>query len=226
MTGLFGTLVDRLQVLKDLPNKTEKIVWCTMTSLQRSIYNETMRRSKKELEREAAVQAAAAEQKQQDDGKSKKRARADDAVQQQKAKDTKKSATLKAKTRATEASSAHVLMDLRKAASHPMLFRRRFDDSKIRTMARLCLKEPEFADSVEELVVEDMEVMTDAELQVFAKRYKSCRRLALADECFLDAGKVEELLKLIQGYRQQDRRVLVFSQVGSSTCIMHPLTPS
>ncbi|KAG8721891.1 hypothetical protein FRC08_009148 [Ceratobasidium sp. 394] len=42
------------QVLKDLPNKTEHIIWCTMAALQCSIYNETMSRSRKELEREAA----------------------------------------------------------------------------------------------------------------------------------------------------------------------------
>ncbi|CEL60635.1 ATP-dependent helicase fft2 OS=Schizosaccharomyces pombe (strain 972 / ATCC 24843) GN=fft2 PE=1 SV=1 [Rhizoctonia solani AG-1 IB] len=187
------------QVLKDLPNKTEKIVWCTMTGLQRSIYNETMRRSKKELEREAAASSTPPPDK--------KRVKTDESVKSQ-----KKSATLKAKTKAAEASSAHVLMDLRKAASHPMLFRRRFDDGIIRKMAKLCLKEPEFMDSVEELVVEDMEVMTDAELQVFAKRYKSCRKLALQDECFLDAGKVEVLLELVGGYQKDGRRVLVFSQ--------------
>ncbi|CCO30918.1 putative ATP-dependent helicase fft2 [Rhizoctonia solani AG-1 IB] len=112
-------------------------------------------------------------------------------------------------------------MDLRKAASHPMLFRRRFDDGIIRKMAKLCLKEPEFMDSVEELVVEDMEVMTDAELQVFAKRYKSCRKLALQDECFLDAGKVEVLLELVGGYQKDGRRVLVFSQVGSRWVDLH-----
>ncbi|KDN45548.1 hypothetical protein RSAG8_04872, partial [Rhizoctonia solani AG-8 WAC10335] len=185
------------QVLKDLPNKSEKIIWCSMTGLQRSIYNETMRRSKKELEREAASTPPP----------DKKRVKTDEA-----AKSQKKSATLKAKTKAAEASSAHVLMDLRKAASHPMLFRRRFDDGIIRKMAKLCLKEPEFMDSVEALVVEDMEVMTDAELQVFAKRYKSCRKLALQDECFLDAGKVEVLLELVSGYRKDGRRILVFSQ--------------
>ncbi|KAG9101373.1 hypothetical protein FRC06_003106 [Ceratobasidium sp. 370] len=205
------------QVLKDLPNKTERIVWCNMTALQRSIYNETMRRSKKELEREAAelaarTSAAASPSPDAADpstSKGKKRARAADTIEK---KSATKQANMKAKTKAAEASSAHVLMDLRKAASHPMLFRRRFDDTKVRAMAKGCLKEPEFEESVEALVVEDMEVMTDAELQVFAKRYKSVRKYALQDECFLDAGKVEELLRLLEGYKTEGRRVLVFSQ--------------
>lgn len=179
-----------------------------------------MRRSKKELEREAAELAAlqipssTSTPLDSDTGaKGKKRARAEDVQTQKEKKSATKQANMKAKTKAAEASSAHVLMDLRKAASHPMLFRRRFDDSKVRAMARGCLKEPEFSESVEALVVEDMEVMTDAELQVFAKRYKSVRRYALADECFLDAGKVEELLRLLEGYGEEGRRVLVFSQV-------------
>ncbi|QRW08542.1 ATP-dependent DNA helicase [Ceratobasidium sp. AG-Ba] len=199
------------QVLKDLPNKTERIVWCSMTHLQRSIYNETMRRSKKELEREAAELAALAQQASASttpdpEANPKKRPRA--TVEKKAKTATKQGANMKAK----EASSAHVLMDLRKAASHPMLFRRRFDDAKVRLMARGCLKEPEFEESVEELVVEDMEVMTDAELQVFAKRYKSVRKYALPDDSFLDAGKVVELLKLLAGFREEGRRVLVFSQ--------------
>ncbi|KAG8746654.1 hypothetical protein FRC10_004257 [Ceratobasidium sp. 414] len=206
------------QVLKDLPSKTERIVWCTMTVLQRSIYNETMRRSKKALEREAAelaAQTSAAASPSPDPAdpstsKGKKRARAADTIEK---KSATKQANMKAKTKAAEASSAHVLMDLRKAASHPMLFRRRFDDARVRAMAKGCLKEPEFEESVEALVVEDMEVMTDAELQVFAKRYKSVRKYALQDECFLDAGKVGELLRLLDGYRTEGRRVLVFSQV-------------
>ncbi|KAG8751888.1 hypothetical protein FRC12_012223 [Ceratobasidium sp. 428] len=206
------------QVLKDLPTKTERIVWCSMTALQRSIYNETMRRSKKELEREAAEQAAALvataspspdPTSVSTDQKGKKRARGADVAEK---KSATKQANMKAKTKAAEASSAHVLMDLRKAASHPMLFRRRFDDAKVRAMARGCLKEPEFEESVEQLVVEDMEVMTDAELQVFAKRYKSVRKYALQDECFLDAGKVGELLRLLEGYKREGRRVLIFSQ--------------
>ncbi|KAF8750684.1 helicase superfamily c-terminal domain [Rhizoctonia solani] len=145
----------------------------------------TMRRSKKELEREAAAASASA------------------STPPPTKNDQDESSRSVERTRADGPAQA---------ASHPMLFRRRFDDGIIRKMAKMCLKEPEFMDSVEELVVEDMEVMTDAELQVFAKRYKSCRKMALQDECFLDAGKVEVLLELVKGYQTDGRRVLVFSQ--------------
>ena len=103
-------------------------------------------------------------------------------------------------------------MDLRKAANHPLLFRRHFSDSIIKDMARDCLKEPDFAESVYELVIEDMEVMTDGELQHFAKTYKSVNKYILPDEVFDDSGKVEQLMKILKESKERGDRVLVFSQ--------------
>ena len=70
--------------------------------------------------------------------------------------------------------SANVLMDLRKAALHPMLFRRRFSDTVLDSMTKVLLKEPDFKrrGALYELVKEDMSVMTDAELQAFCETYK------------------------------------------------------
>ena len=70
--------------------------------------------------------------------------------------------------------SSNVLMDLRKAASHPMLFRRRFTDEILSSMAKVLLKEPDFKKrgALFDLVKEDMEVMTDSELQAFCLTYK------------------------------------------------------
>jgi len=109
-------------------------------------------------------------------------------------------------------SSSNILMDLRKASLHPMLFRRLFDDSKVNAMARHCLSEPEFEQSNYELVVEDMQVMNDAELQWFCKQYSSVRKHALEDKVFLDAGKITRLLALLEQYRLESKRVLIFSQ--------------
>jgi SWI/SNF-related matrix-associated actin-dependent regulator 1 of chromatin subfamily A len=76
--------------------------------------------------------------------------------------------------------SSNVLMDLRKAASHPMLFRKLFDDQTLVSITKQLLKEPDFKKrgAVFEYVKEDMEVMTDAELQLFCHGYKvSTKRL-------------------------------------------------
>ena len=83
-------------------------------------------------------------------------------------------ATARTKDKMYVENSANVLMDLRKASSHPMLFRRRFTDDTLSSMARLILKEPEYrnSESTFEYVKEDMEIMTDAELQEFCGTYK------------------------------------------------------
>nr|VWO95022.1 Uncharacterized protein [Ganoderma boninense] len=105
-------------------------------------------------------------------------------------------------------------MDLRKASSHPMLFRRRFADDTLSSMARLLLKEPDFKKrgALFEFVKEDMEVMTDSELQAFCATYKCLRKFLLNDDCYLEAGKIKVLMNLLKQYKEEGRRILIFSQ--------------
>lgn len=141
-----------MQVLKDLPKKTERIEWCEMTDLQRSIYRNALQRSRKTI-----VEAAD---------------EADDGLP---AKPTKKSkAVTKSKITSYSENSSNVLMDLRKAASHPMLFRTLFTDDALTGITKQLLKEPDFKrrGALFELVKEDMSVMTDSELQLFCGTYK------------------------------------------------------
>ncbi|KAI0704996.1 SNF2 family N-terminal domain-containing protein [Cerioporus squamosus] len=129
---------------------------------------------------------------------------------------------VKKKTRATARTkdkmylenSSNVLMDLRKAVSHPMLFRRRFDDDKLNAITKLLLKEPDFKKrgALFDYVKEDMEVMTDAELQHLCATYKSLRRYIQDEECYMEAGKVKVLLSLLERYQAEGRRLLIFSQ--------------
>jgi hypothetical protein len=53
-----------------------------------------------------------------------------------------------------------------------MLFRRLYNDKVIRTMSKDCLKELDFADRDQDIIFEDMQVMTDFELHRFAMGYK------------------------------------------------------
>jgi SWI/SNF-related matrix-associated actin-dependent regulator 1 of chromatin subfamily A len=126
-----------------------------MTELQRSIYHDTLQRSRKTI---LAAQENSAE------GSSGQRSKQNNKKQQ------------------TE-NSTNVLMDLRKASSHPMLFRSRYTDETLAGITKQLLKEPDFKrrGARYDFVLEDMSVMTDAELQVFCATYKvylfvSCRR--------------------------------------------------
>ncbi|TFY58522.1 hypothetical protein EVJ58_g6371 [Rhodofomes roseus] len=183
------------QVLQDLPKKTERIEWCEMTPLQRTLYNEALRRSRKTIY--DLPDAAEAEPQPTGRGKAKKTR-----------------ATARTKDKMYLENSANVLMDLRKAASHPMLFRRRFTDTMLSAITRALLKEPDFKKrgALFQLVKEDMEAMTDAELQAFMATYKSTQRWIQPDDCYLQAGKVKILLKLLEQYRAEQRRILIFSQ--------------
>ncbi|KAG2357697.1 hypothetical protein BDR07DRAFT_1419652 [Suillus spraguei] len=58
-------------------------------------------------------------------------------------------------------------MDLQRAASHPMLFRKLFDDWALASIAKQLLGETEFKKPGA-----DTEVMTDAELQFFCQGHK------------------------------------------------------
>lgn len=123
-----------------------------MTDLQRSIYRNALQRSRKTI-----VEAVS---------------EADDRLP---SKPTKKSkAASKAKVTTYSENSSNVLMDLRKAASHPMLFRTRFTDDTLTGITKQLLKEPDFKrrGALFDLVKEDMSVMTDSELQLFCGTYK------------------------------------------------------
>lgn len=132
-----------------------------MTDLQRSIYRETLQRSRKTI-LDAPVEESTTPAP------------------------TKPAKKLKAVSRPKEKlyseNSSNVLMDLRKAASHPMLFRKRFTDDTLTGITKQLLKEPEFKKrgALFDLVKEDMSVMTDSELQVFCASYKVSLRLTAA----------------------------------------------
>lgn len=127
-----------------------------MSPLQKKIYGDALRRSRKTI---FDAEENAAERLPADNEKPPKK---------------KTKTNNRAKDKMYLENSSNVLMDLRKAAAHPMLFRRLFTDETLTSMTKLLLKEPDFKKrgALFELVKEDMEVMTDAELQVFCATYK------------------------------------------------------
>ena len=165
----------KAQVLKDLPSKDERIEWCEMTNLQREVYEEALLRSKRalldadkdEIEELGSEEESGGEQLPEDEKPKPK----------PKGRKKKGAASTKTGNKADASSSTHVLTDLRKASNHPMLFRRIYDEKKLKLMARDCLKELEFVDRDKNLIFEDMEVMTDFELHRFCLGYKVCTGL-------------------------------------------------
>ena len=137
-----------------------------MTTLQKKLYNDALRRSRKTVMDLTEEPSDSAETK---PGK----------------KAPKKGKANTRKEKQYVENSANVLMDLRKAASHPMLFRSLFTNETVASIARVLLKEPDFKSrgAVFQYVREDLEVMTDSELQVYMASYKVCRTGCQAYEC-------------------------------------------
>lgn len=109
--------------------------------------------------------------------------------------------------------TGNVLMQLRKAAIHPMLFRRIFTDEKIKMMAKDCLKEPELSDRDPELVREDMSYYSDFQLHTFCEEHPTTMaKYNVQKDEWMDSGKVTKLTELLLKYRENGDRVLVFSQ--------------
>ena len=151
-----------------------------MTDLQRSIYRDTLQRS-----RNVVIEAGPEVGTEVTTGKQAKKSRPN----------------ARPKDKLYSENSTNVLMDLRKAASHPMLFRTRFSDETLIGITKQLLKEPDFKKrgAIFDHVKEDMSVMTDAELQVFCATYKV--RLTTSIILFTNHGQLLVYPKIPSGSR-------------------------
>ncbi|XP_054709852.1 SWI/SNF-related matrix-associated actin-dependent regulator of chromatin subfamily A containing DEAD/H box 1 homolog [Uloborus diversus] len=114
--------------------------------------------------------------------------------------------------RTGSSSGAGMMMQLRKAANHPLLLRHIYDDDKLKKMSKLMLNEPTHFQADPNLVFEDMGVMSDFELHKLCKSFKSLAPFILPDEVILNSGKFKVLDSLLPNLIEQDHRILLFSQ--------------
>ncbi|XP_053553077.1 SWI/SNF-related matrix-associated actin-dependent regulator of chromatin subfamily A containing DEAD/H box 1 [Bombina bombina] len=106
----------------------------------------------------------------------------------------------------------NVMMHLRKMANHPLLHRQYYTADKLRTMAKLMITEPTHCEANPDLIFEDMEVMTDFELNRLCGEFSSISRFKLEKELILDSGKFEALDHMLSEIKKKGERVVLFSQ--------------
>ncbi|XP_041032253.1 SWI/SNF-related matrix-associated actin-dependent regulator of chromatin subfamily A containing DEAD/H box 1-like [Carcharodon carcharias] len=106
----------------------------------------------------------------------------------------------------------NVMMQLRKMANHPLLHRQYYTVEKLRKMAKLMKKEPTHRDANPDLILEDMEAMTDFELHHLCQEYSSIRSFQLEMELLLDSGKFQILENILAELKEEGSRVVLFSQ--------------
>ena len=107
---------------------------------------------------------------------------------------------------------ASMMMELRKAANHPLLLRNHYSDAKLKQMSKLMLKEPTHKDASAHLIFEDMQIMHDFELAQLCLKYNSLKKFRLNDSHILDSGKFKALDELLPSLKTKKAKVLIFSQ--------------
>ncbi|KAI8050171.1 SNF2 family N-terminal domain-containing protein [Gilbertella persicaria] len=168
-------------VLKDLPEKIQKIEYCVMTQRQEEIYSDIIIKSKKTY---------------------------------QESLEQKDKQPVKSKSPMNEQyeSMRNIVVHLRKAVDHPLMFRNIYTDDMLKAMAKKLRSDVKYWDSVEELIYEDMTVMSDFELNNLCKEEKAIKEYQLSNEEWMNAGKIDQLKVLLPRFRKQGNKVLIFSQ--------------
>lgn len=110
----------------------------------------------------------------------------------------------------------NVMMKLRQAAIHPLLFRERYGDNTIRKMSKACLKAEEFQNSDPDIIFEELQLYQDYQCHQLATKYpRALSKFQLKDQEWMDSGKVVKLVELLKKFKENGDRTLVFSQFTS-----------
>ncbi|ESZ98903.1 hypothetical protein SBOR_0761 [Sclerotinia borealis F-4128] len=107
------------------------------------------------------------------------------------------------------------IMQLRKAAIHPLLFRRHFTNEKIEKMVDILRrKDPDnFPPSAKRHhLVDEMRNGSDFWLHTWCVLYPCIKSFDVKKNAWMDSGKVSALVELVTKYKENGDRVLIFSQ--------------
>ncbi|ORY14988.1 SNF2 family N-terminal domain-domain-containing protein [Clohesyomyces aquaticus] len=111
---------------------------------------------------------------------------------------------------------ANVMMKLRQAAIHPLLFRSHYNENQIRKMSKACLKEETFRESNPNIIFEELQLYQDYQCHSLALKYPDALgRFMLAKDEWMDSGKVKKLAELLAKFKENGDRTLIFSQFTS-----------
>ncbi|KAJ8394309.1 hypothetical protein AAFF_G00047160 [Aldrovandia affinis] len=151
------------EVLKQLPQKQERVEFCPMSEKQAELYTRLFQK-------------------------------------------------MKGSTTGEKRELNNVMMQLRKMANHPLLHRQYYTTERLSAMSHLMLKEPTHRDAIPALIQEDMEVMSDFELNRLCVQYPTLHGFQLDREVLLDSGKFALLTKLLASLKDEGDRIVLFSQ--------------
>ncbi|XP_006609793.1 SWI/SNF-related matrix-associated actin-dependent regulator of chromatin subfamily A containing DEAD/H box 1 homolog [Apis dorsata] len=154
----------KAEVLRDLPEKKERMIKCPMIEKQQKMYTNLI-----------AEFSAEADQ-------------------------------------STEVNGIGMMMQLRKLANHPLLVRDYYNKSKLKVISSRLAKEHSYKQKNADFIFEDLQWMSDYQINQLTRTYKSIAGLGLPQELIPEAGKLKILDELLPKLKEEGHRVLIFSQ--------------
>lgn len=120
----------------------------------------------------------------------------------------------KEKSKLQSSSSKNLIMSLRKAALHPLLFRHLYTNDTIGKMSDSILDEPDYAENGNrQYIMEDMSYMTDYELHRLSCNFPdTLSKFQLRGDEWMQSGKIDKLCKILHHIIvEKKEKVLIFS---------------
>ncbi|XP_076302965.1 LOW QUALITY PROTEIN: SWI/SNF-related matrix-associated actin-dependent regulator of chromatin subfamily A containing DEAD/H box 1 homolog [Lasioglossum baleicum] len=112
----------------------------------------------------------------------------------------------------TEVNGIGMMMQLRKLANHPLLVQDYYNESKLKTISNRLAKEHSYKQKNADFIFEDLQWMSDYQVNQLTRTYKSLAGLGLPQELIPQAGKLKILDELLSKLKEEGHRVLIFSQ--------------
>ncbi|CAL7947262.1 unnamed protein product [Xylocopa violacea] len=152
------------EVLRDLPQKTDRVIKCPMLEKQQEMYTNLVAEFSAEADQSAVVNGIG------------------------------------------------MMMQLRKLANHPLLVRDYYNESKLKIISNRLAKEHSYKQKNADYIFEDLQWMSDYQINQLTRTYKSIAGLGLPQELIPKAGKLKILDELLPKLKEEGHRVLIFSQ--------------
>jgi SWI/SNF-related matrix-associated actin-dependent regulator 1 of chromatin subfamily A len=112
----------------------------------------------------------------------------------------------------------NVWMQLKKAALHLQLFRRHFTDEMVTKMADILFanvpsRDLDLAQPKKSLLLDDLKSRSDFDLHLYCQDFRGLlKEFDIPEASWTESGKAKKLLELVESYKSNGDRVLVFSK--------------
>ncbi|OJD11656.1 hypothetical protein AJ78_07612 [Emergomyces pasteurianus Ep9510] len=109
--------------------------------------------------------------------------------------------------------SANILMKLRQAAIHPLFYRRHYDDKTLSRIAKACIKDEKWAASDPDQIYLELCAYNDFEIHTLCEQNPAAlSKFVLKNDEWMHSGKVDKLCELLNRFKENGDRTLIFSQ--------------